>query len=845
MRHTTQITNTAVSLRAFALFFAMVMTIMIAPAVSMASGTSSAVRPQVLEAYGKLPLSFEANQGQTDNLVKFLSRGPGYTLFLTPTELMLSLRQAAVKPANQQVNYQQTVLRLQLIGTNPPQPLTGIDELPGKANYFIGNDPKNWRTNIPTYAKVQQYDVYPGVDVVYYGNQRQVEFDFIVAPEADPKAIRLSVEGADRLEVDAQGDLVMHSGGGQIRVAKPLVYQVVDGVRREVSGSYVLTDGHKVGFQIAAYDATKPLIIDPTLLYSTYLGGNSDDVGYGIGVDAAGNAYVAGYTSSTNFPTTAGAFQTASAGGYDAFVTKLNPTGSALVYSTYLGGSGDDVGYGIALDAAGNAYVTGTSRSTNFPTTAGAFQTAYGGGLSDDFVTKLNPTGSALVYSTYLGGSGEDGGPDRIAVDAAGNAYVTGITASGNFPTTAGAFQTAFAGGPYDAFVTKVDPTGSGLVYSTYLGGNSYDQGNSIAVDAAGNAYVTGVTAGSNFPTTPGAFQTAFGGGCCDAFVTKLNPTGTGLVYSTYLGGSGEDIGFGITVDTAGNAYVTGLTTGSNFPTTPGAFQTAYGGGGFDAFVTRVNPTGTGLVYSTYLGGSGTDIGNSIALDAGGNAYVTGTTDSVNFPTVNPVQAVNGGGTDAFVTQVNPTASALVYSTYLGGSGNDQGIGIVLDSLPSPNAYVTGTTGSTNFPVTAGAFQTTFGGGSEDAFVAKIAQVTIPSTSVGKVTSGGTITVTGGIANFGFVVQSQSSTGPIAGDLQYVNHATGAKVHSVAFTSFAIVGNTATFGGTCTINGSACTFTVNVTDNGEPGTNDTFTISVNGGSPEGGTLRSGNIQIHQ
>jgi len=459
-------------------------------------------------------------------------------------------------------------------------------------------------------------------------------------------------------------------------------------------------------------------------------------------------------------------------------------------------------------------------------------------------VTKLNPTGSGLVYSTYLGGSGDDNGTS-IGVDAAGNAYVMGGTSSTNFPTTAGAFQRTFGGGISDAFVTKLNPAGSGLVYSTYLGGSGSEGGFGIAVDAGGNAYVTGHTGSTNFPTTTGAFQTSFGGGGFDAFVTKLNSTGSALVYSTYLGSSGTDNGNGIAVDAAGNAYVTGDTTSANFPTTTGAFQTTFRGGFDDAFVTKLNSTGSALVYSTYLGGSSTDNGTSIAVDAVGNAYVTGGTFSTNFPTTTGAfQTTLSGLEDAFVTKLNPLGTGLVYSTYLGGSGSDVGDGITVDALPTPNAYVTGFTDSTNFPTTAGAFQTTLGGG-EDAFVAKIIDIVLPPPpTVGKVTGGGTVAVSGGFASFGFIVQRQAADRSIHGDLQYVNHASGAKVHSVLFTTLAISGNMATFGGTCTNNGAPCTFTVHVTDNGEPGTNDSFTIVVNG-PPEGGTLRSGNIQIHE
>jgi hypothetical protein len=431
--------------------------------------------------------------------------------------------------------------------------VTGLEKLPGTANYFVGNDSTKWRSNVPAYARVRYDDLYPGVDLVYYGNQRELEYDFVVRPGADPSRIVLGFQGADRLEVDAQGDLMLHTALGPVRQRKPVIYQEADGVRREIAGSYVLKGLRQVGFQVAAYDASKPLVIDPTLVYSTYLGGSGGEQGNGIAVDADGNAYVTGTVnsgSSVTFPTAAGAFDTNfGAGAEHVFVTKVDPTGSTLIYSTYLGGNGfSDKGFGIAVDAAGHAYVTGHTQG-DFPTTPGAFKTTFinSGGSYDAFVTKLNPTGNGLVYSAYLGGCNDDEG-FAITVDAVGNAYVTGRTTSVNFPTTPGAFDTTKA--LQDVFVTKLDPSGSALVYSTFLGGGSFNQGLGIAVDAAGNAYVTG-SAGSGFPTTPGAFDTTFGSGQ-DAFVTKLNPTGTSLVYSTYLGGSAFDEGRGISVDATG-----------------------------------------------------------------------------------------------------------------------------------------------------------------------------------------------------------------------------------------------------------------------------------------------------
>src|SRR5438876_73683 len=597
--------------------------------VGFACPATAAREARVSETYGKLPLHFEANRGQTHEDVCFLARGPGYSLFLTPTGTALTLTKqesSAHKPAahgkpEPRGRATGTVLRMTFAGANPDPRVTGLEELPGKANYFIGNDPANWRTSVPTYAKVRYADLYPRIDLLYYGNQRQLEYDLVVRPGADPTRIVLDIQGADRLQVDAQGALVLQTTVGPIRQRKPVIYQELDGVRKDIPGGYVLKGEHQVGFKVAAYDASQALVIDPVLSYSTYLGGSGEDRDPAIAVDAAGNAYVTGHTESRNFPTTTGAFQTGFGGGAmssgqgDAFVTKLNPAGSALVYSTYLGGSGPDDGKGIAVDAAGNAVrasghtagagvavdaagdacMTGYTSSTTSPTTAGAFQPSYGGasGSSNAFVTKLNPTGSALVYSTYLGGSGGGGDYGQgIAVDVAGNAYVTGITSSSDFPTTAGAFQTTFGGGLYDIFVTKLEPTGSALVYSTYLGGSALDKGYGIAVDTSGNSYVTGLTYSTDFPTTPGAIQTTYSEGGLysggDAFVTKLNAAGSALVYSTYLGGRGTDMGRAIALQYP-NVYVTGHTESYDFPTTTGAFQTMHDAvSGTDVFVAKI-----------------------------------------------------------------------------------------------------------------------------------------------------------------------------------------------------------------------------------------------------------------
>jgi hypothetical protein len=690
------------------------------------SKISSSAEHNIAQTYAELPLSFEINQGQVDSSVKFLSRSKGATVLLSPTETVLALGR------------REASLRMQLVGANPDVTMSGLNELPGKTNYFIGSDPQKWRTNVSTYAKVRYDDVYPGIDLVYYGNHRQLEYDFVVNPGADPERIRFNLTGADDLEVDAQGDLVLHLPGGNVRQHKPIVYQEVDGVRQELSGGYLLNNSSEVAFQIASYDRNKPLVIDPVVNYSTYFGGAGFDFPLGIAVDSGGNAYVAGGTSSTDFPLT-GAVQSSFGGGtgesvgepVDMFVIKINAAGSAVLYSTYLGGSGDDLANTIAVDAAGNAYVTGDTASTNFPVTAGAFRTTSAG-KRDVTVTKVSPTGSALVYSTYIGGAEHDEAL-AIVVDSAGNAYLGGETESRqNFPTTEGAYQRTFApnapvpmgtfGPPNsgEGFVTKLNAAGSALVYSTYLGGSYDDEVNGIALDDAGNAYVVGDTRSTNFPTTSGVLQSSHAGGADDLFVAKINPGGSALIFSTYLGGSGQDRGSGIAVDGSGNVYVVGGTVSSNFPTTSGAVQRAFGGQGpcgivdnllcGDGFVSKLNPTATALVYSTYLGGSKADHAAGIKVSSAGAAFVVGATHSTNFPTAAPVQAANANATgcrpqlfpdhdcaDVFVTNLD-ASGALFYSTYLGGAGDDVGSGIAIDATGT--AHVIGVTLSDNFPTT-------------------------------------------------------------------------------------------------------------------------------------------------
>jgi hypothetical protein len=701
-----------------------------------ASQSESKTQAQILDDYGKLPLSFEANEGQTASPVKFLSRTGSFTLFLTGDEAVFALngrhtntrkekiaRVSRTLPSDTTDPNAGGVLRMKLRNANPAAKVTGLDELAGTNSYFVGNDPEKWRTNIKTYAKVKYKEVYSGIDLVYYGNQRQLEYDFIVAPGADPRRIAFDVSGANRIRRNAQGDLVFKVGEEEVRWHKPLVFQEKNGERREIAARYAVTEVNRVQFEVARYDASKPLFIDP-LIYSTYLGGSEWDDGIRITVDSTGNAYVTGSTGSSDFPITAGAYQTICDHGNncgingDAFVVKLNPAGSALIYSSYLGGNGQDFGGGIAVDGEGNAYVVGFTLSIDFPT-MNPLQPNCGGGkpnCEDGFVAKLNPTGSALVYSTYLGGSGNDGA-GGIALDSAGNAYISGSTTSTDFPTK-NPFQSANGGGE-DAFVAKINASGSALIYSTYLGGGGDDFADGIAIDSAGSAYIAGQTNSTDFPTS-NPLQPTYAGGNFDAFIAKLNSSGSALVYSTYLGGDDEEFAYAIAVDSAGSSYITGSTGSNNFPITVGAFQTICGGGNcatwaMDAFIAKLNPTGSALVYSTFLGGSEFDEGNDIAVDSTGCAYVVGSASSNDFPTLNSLQRKHAKY-DAFVAKLNPTGSALVYSTFLGGNKSDNGYGVAIDG--AGNAYVTGDTLSIDFP-TMNPLQAIFGG-KRDGFVAKL-----------------------------------------------------------------------------------------------------------------------------
>jgi len=704
-----------------------------------------------------LPLAFEPNLGQTDGSVRFLARSAGMTAFFTDTEVVLVLHRTR-KPRGdrwQSREVKQAVVRMKLLGANPPREARGLELLPGVSNYYLGNDPTLWRTGVPQYRRVSYGGIYPGIDLACYGNQRNLEYDFVVAPGADPRRVLVAWEGVDSPTLNSAGDLVLQTPLGEIVQKRPRVYQDTPAGRVEIAAKYSLTPGRRVGFELARYDRRKPLIIDPQLVYSTYLGGNSADEAMAVAVDSSGAAYVTGDTSSGTFPIVS-SLKTTNA-SIDAYVTKISPSGTSLVYSTYLGGGGNDHGFAIAVDSAGSAYVTGDTSSTNFPVLSG-FQATMGGGFWDAFVTKLT-AGGALSYSTYLGGKGLDEG-HGIAVDSSGAAYVAGFTGSTDFPTQA-PIQSASKGG-YDAFVAKISPSGSSLVYSTYLGGAQDDQALGIAVDSSGSAYITGPTASSDFPVAS-AYQATYK--FADAFVAKLSPSGSSLVYSTFLGGSGSEGSFAIAVDSSGSAYVTGRTLSADFPVVAGAYQSRLDGN-YDVFVTKFAPAGNALVYSTYVGGKGSEAGYAIALDSAGSAYVAGWTNSTDFPTLGQIQT-DQANDDAFVFKLTPDGSALVYSTYLGGSSNDYAQGIAVD--PTGAAYVAGWTDSTDF-ITKSPFQTDQA--STDAFIAKIepfvagaSKAQLISPTPGSTLTGPTVTFTWTAATGATAYALGVGTGPLNFDI--------------------------------------------------------------------------------
>jgi hypothetical protein len=701
-----------------------------APESSKSGGSN---RARIFDEYGKLPLGFEAaGDGKSD---EFIARTAGGSVRLNGKRMTLFVQQPVRRPLTAAPNalMPALVLQVSLQGSSSSAHGHAMEILPGTTNYFTGDDPAAWRSNIPNYRKVEYSNIYPGIDLVYYGNRSgRLEHDFAVKPGADPSNIQMRLNGADSVQLLQNGDLQIslknNHAAETATLLRPVVYQQIDGRRTEIPSEYAISGNHEISFRLGDYDHSRELIIDPTLDYSTFLGGGILTGAHAVAVDSSGNAYVVGH-SNGSFPLTKGAYDTGCPGCSAAFVSKLNPTGTALLYSTFLTGSNYTQANAVAVDNTGAAYVAGITEEGGYPVTKGAIQTTYGGAFSNGFVTKLNPSGSALDYSTYLGGNGpstcytasvgaQADQVTAIAVDSSGDAYVTGCTSSKDFPITKTTFENTCGGcevGHASAFGAKLNPTGAALLYSTFLGGNGLDFGFGIAVDSTDHAYITGSTTSTNLKVTSGAYQKDLrANGGQNAFIVKLGTAGSSANYYTYLGGNTVDGAYAIAVNDVYEAYVAGYTSSDDFPTTTGAYQrTCHDCADFDTgFVTEINGSGSGLVFSTFLGGSGFDTLTGIALDSKMDVFVTGLTESTNFPVSSNAYkktctqcSTSSGKSSAVFTELNPTGTALTYSTYLGGSDSESGTAITVDRFG--NAYVVGQATSTNFPISAEAVQPT------------------------------------------------------------------------------------------------------------------------------------------
>jgi hypothetical protein len=717
----------------------------ILPSSAQSSPTVRNANPHFAD-YARLPLTFEVNKGQAGSEAKFLSRGRGYTAFLTGNGMTLSLRASAVQAPSNQISAATATVQLALVGATPTPAVSGENPQPGKVNYFVGNNPVKWLTNIPTFAQVRYSNVYPGIDLVYHGSNQQLEYDFEVRAGADPRKIQFAIQGAGQIQLDGKGNLVLSLGNGEVSIESPVVYQESAGQRVPVNGSYVLTDATHIAFQLSAYDSTKPLVIDPVLSYSTYVGGSGADQSNGIAVDGSGNVYIAGYTNAVDFPVTT--LGTLAANTDHVFVAKLNPTGTSLIYADYLGGNNTDYGVALVLDTANDVYVTGNTASSNFPV-VNAYQSSQPG-PNTGFLSQISADGSSLLYSTYLGGNTYDQ-PTSIAIDSLGEVHVAGYTTSQNFPAVNAYQNTARpsqdgAYGTY-GFLTKFSADGSTLIYSTYFAGNTeilqrcdsphtafhvysagcypapYSALSAIAIDGSGNAYVGGVTSTTNFPTTSGAYITTnpTQGGNNVGVVAKFSSLGD-LDYSTYFyGSSGSQVSVnGIAVDSLGDAYITGAAVSDGtFPIIntsicdPGTSGLACG----YAYVTKFDPSAASLLYSTFLGANNYADPIALALDSNNDAYVLSSTQSSTFQTNNAIESFTNDNQDILLVEIDPTASTQLFASYLGGSGTDSPTGLALDS--SGDMYLTGYTTSSDFPVNSGAFQSQ-SGGSTDGFVMMI-----------------------------------------------------------------------------------------------------------------------------
>ncbi|HVV73720.1 MAG TPA: SBBP repeat-containing protein [Verrucomicrobiae bacterium] len=749
----------------------------------------AAARPSTVSLAPGPELFFEPGPSQPGGGNQFLARGRNFRFLINPERMDFTLVRRLPPDISAPKGRQQLAMgapaatatgRMVFLGANSRAVVRGESELNGRINYLVG-DSSDWRTGLSAYSKVRIDDIYPGIGLVYYGNRRELEYDFTVEPGADPKAIVIRFEGVDKVALGESGDLRLDIQGSKVSQAKPVLYQMEGASRVYVPGEYVIKSTNEVAFSVGPYDQRRPLIIDPVFVYSTYFGGNGADLGLSVKVDSAGSVYIAGQTLSAQFPITlpAGAAQRHLGGGVfngDAFVAKFDNTGNNLIYFTYLGGNGEDGALDLAVGPAGNAYLAGFTQSTNFPVWKALSPKLHGvpdpviGLFSPDgFVAELNTNGSAVVFSTFLGGTNSDIA-DGIALDGGQNICVTGLTGSPDFPTRNPIpGLTNFEGGQFDAFVTKISADGDALVYSTFLGGTSLDEGQGIAADTNGYAYVVGFTDSPDFPVTTDAVQPLLNNtnavlAAFDGFLAKLSPAGA-LDYSTYIGGFSNDYAYRVTLDAAGNPYVVGPSSSPDFLDVlqvPSGLHVdtslTNGTTSLDAFLIKLDPTGL-PVYTAAFGGSSTEIPWDVAVDPFGNAFVVGATSSTNFPSTNVFdlfRATNSGGNDVFVTVLNADASAAIYSAYFGGSDQDVGYGIAVDSESS--AYIVGNTFSTNFPVTLGSLQPALGGVS-DSFLAKI-RLTDPTVNLAA--SNDTLVLTWPATAAEFMLESSSGLGPRA-----------------------------------------------------------------------------------
>ncbi len=705
--------------------------------VCLAAPLTQTAESQALSAYGKLPLFFVENKGQADTSLQFYSYGG--QMYFSPEGIYTHFIQRDstahdrfrdryherdfISLDTTPIHEKHLVLKKRFLNANTHCEIEGEEELPGKINYFIGNDSTKWHTNLRTFKQIRYKNLYPGVDLVYHGNQGPTEYDLVVNPEAHNSVsspltqIQFTIEGADKLELSPEGDLLVHTPMGILKEKSPVSYQMKNGIKQTLSSHFTLTSDNTFAFNIPQYDKTQSLVIDP-LIYSTFLGGSDDEKAFGLTVDSIGNAYVVGETRSTDFPTTTGTYDNTYNGLWDCFVIKVNTINIEMIYSSYIGGDDNDQAYSLSIDGFGRVYITGYTESSTYPITIGSYDNSYNGG-GDSFITKFNTSGSALIYSTYLGGINSDEA-GCIALDSSGNIYVAGRTYSPNFPTTVGTFNRTL-NGTEDCFITKLNEGGSDLIYSTYLGGSGNPDGESILgviVDILNRVYVTGFTNSSDFPTTPNSYDCTYNGGNYDAFISRLNINGTGIEYSMFLGGNNWDCASDIAIDSIGNVYITGGTLSTNFPTSMNSFDTTYNGDD-DVFLIKINPDLSEIIYATLIGGSSWEDGYAIAIDNDGDAYITGRTGSLNYPTTNDaIYCENQGYCDVFVSKVNQYGTELLYSTYLGGSNWDQGNSIAIDF--NKDIILTGYSKSTEFPMVNYPYDPINSGTMCDSFLTKI-----------------------------------------------------------------------------------------------------------------------------